>query len=139
MKTTPNQRLRQFRTALNLSPTELATALKVSVSLIQKTETGNMEVSEKLAAQIQQKFKLPAAWLMEGKGEMTYEIPQNETSPWRDEAYQVIKDQLAKKDIIIDRLTQALLGNKSFLQGLNGTGRARTRSLRPQTAAAAAA
>lgn len=95
MKTTPNQRLRQFREALNLSPTEMAAALKVSISLIQKSETGHMEVSERMAGQINQAFKLPKEWLLLGKGEMTYSLPSKD-NPYENYAIQRLEKEVAR-------------------------------------------
>jgi transcriptional regulator with XRE-family HTH domain len=119
MKATPNQRLRQFRQALNLSPGELATALKLSISLIQKTESGHMDVSDKLSGTIQAVYKLPKAWLMEGKGEMTYEDPSSSNDPWKDEAWALAKEQIAKKDETLTSFAQSLNRLTEFISKLD--------------------
>lgn len=94
MKKTVNQRLREFREELRMNPTQFAVSLGVSSSLIQKIETGEKPVSEKVIAALS-KWNLSIDWLLEGKGEMTYEAPnvsEQQNSPWKDEAYSNIKE-----------------------------------------------
>lgn len=130
MKSTVNERIKALRGAMMLNQNEFATELGLSHSLISKVEAGN-EASPKVLDTIIKTYSVPKEWLLQGRGEMAYERPlKAESSPWKDEAYSVIKDQLAKKDVIIDRLTQALLGRSgaNFPTALNGTG-LRKRSL----------
>lgn len=76
-------------------------------------------------------------WLINGEGAMlSLEKMQRadqlkEIPSWKDEAYMLMKDQLKKKDDLIEKLVSKLMGDKNvnFLKLLNGTGPAK-RALR---------
>lgn len=115
-KETINERLRTLRTAAVKTQGEFANDIGISVSLYSKIETGEKEVTSKVIEKIVTSYHVPLNWLRDGLGEMKFTKPEKNESgnPWQDEAYRLIKEQMEKKDLIIDRLTQALLGTKSF-------------------------
>lgn len=98
MNTTPGRRLKDFREALNFSTKELAERLNVSKSLIEKMESDQMAVSEKTAKQLQNIYKLPKEWLLEGIAEMQFETELSKDYPYRDQLITQLKSDLAKRE-----------------------------------------
>lgn len=96
---TVNDRVRILRESARMTPSEFAVALRLSASLIQKVETGEKPVSAKLADQLITDWGVPEGWLMRGDGELSFNSPasnmrNDQASPWRDEAYSLLKAEL---------------------------------------------
>jgi transcriptional regulator with XRE-family HTH domain len=115
MKTTANQRLKQFREKAGLRQEAIAAELDLSLSLLQKVESGQKDVSDKMAVMLNDRFQLPINWLLKGEGELTYSLIKE--NPYRDALYKELKDQVEfLKDTI-----KSITGSKSFLPALNQT------------------
>lgn len=92
MKTTPNQRLKQFREKAGLRLEAIAAELDVSVSILQKVEAGGKELSDKMVDALNKRYQIPVNWLMKGDGELTYSLERE--NPYRDVLYRELKDQV---------------------------------------------
>lgn len=92
MKTTAGQRLKQFRQTAQLETGDIAELLMCSKSLVEKMESGGMPVSEKTAKSLFQKCRVPMEWLIDGKGDLSFEFdPKN---PYRDYVVKRLEDEV---------------------------------------------
>lgn len=128
MKQTANQRLKLFRERAGLRQEAIAAELDLSLSLLQKVESGAKEVSDKMAEALYKRYQLPITWLMEGKGEMTYSLELQ--NPYRDYAIQHLEKEVSFLRDLLKGFTQ----KPNFLPGLNLSGLQKRRQLRPKAA-----
>lgn len=122
-KETPNQRLKQFRERAGLRQEAIAAELDLSVSLLQKLESGGKEISDKMAEALFRRYSLPFEWLMQGKGELTYTLEKE--NPYRDALYKELRDQV---DFLKETI-RAITGKANFLKLLSHTGQHKRRRL----------
>lgn len=125
MKTTPNQRLKQFREKAGLRLEAIAAELDVSVSILQKVEAGGKELSDKMADSLNRRYQVPLSWLMRGEGELTYSLEKE--NPYRDVLYKELKDQV---DFLKETIRSLTGAKGNFRIPLNGTGLQKRKSLR---------
>jgi transcriptional regulator with XRE-family HTH domain len=104
MKTKVHDRIKELRSALALSQTEFAYQTGISHSLLTKIEAGDNPPTNKVLAKIIDKWQVSQDWLISGKGEMAFEKSDTAKEPWKDEAWQLAKEQIAKKDEQLDRV-----------------------------------
>lgn len=116
MKTTPNQRLKQFRLAAELETGDLYEITGISKSLIEKMESGGVAVSEKTAKTLKEKCKLSPEWLLNGHGEMKFELTP--VNPYRDYALKRLEGEV---QFLRDMLKSFALNKQNFRIPLNGT------------------
>lgn len=102
MKTTPGQRLKQFREKAGLRQEAIAAELDVSLSIIQKVEVSQKELSDKMAEALCRRYAIPLEWLIKGQGELTYQLEKE--NPYRDTLYKELREQ-------IDFLKEIIKGN----------------------------
>lgn len=66
-----NERIKIFRTSLGLSQTNFGKALNVSLSAVQKWESGENTPSDAIVSLMEIRFDLNKQWLLTGEGDMT--------------------------------------------------------------------
>lgn len=104
MKTTVNTRVKLLRKSLRLTQNEFALELGISPSLVSKVEAGETPSTGTLDA-IMNTYNVPESWLIDGKGDIKYEKAKSKsTDPWKDEAWHLAKDQIQKKDDLLENL-----------------------------------
>lgn len=92
-----NYRVRELRKETLFSQSDFAKALGISHSLLSKIENDVREISPKLSQKIINTFQLNPEWFYEGKGELNFVTPsigESVINPWKDEAYNSLKEQL---------------------------------------------
>lgn len=126
MKTTPNQRLKQFRIAADLETEDLSEITGISKSLIEKMEAGQMNVSEKTAKTLKDKCRVQPEWLLHGIGELKFELTP--VNPYRDYLLKRNNEEV----VFLRNLIMQITGGKNinFLKALNPTGFDKKKSLR---------
>lgn len=131
MKHTLAVRVKALRDEYKLSQDQFGSLIGVTNMAINRIESGKtenpqMSTLKKIAAT----FGTTVEWLLHGKGTMLpngkVETPSpkggDADPPWKDEAYQVVKSQMEKKDEQLDRLTQFLSTLQlNFLQPVRET------------------
>lgn len=111
---TANQRLRIFRERAGLRQEAIAAELDISLSLVQKIEVGQKDLSDKMIDAICRRYSIPREWLVDGKGELSYKLEKE--NPYRDTLYNELRDQ-------ISFLRSLLKPGKDFLRPIKGTAR----------------
>lgn len=98
MKSTVNERVKQLRITAAMNQTQFAMAIGVSPSLLQKVELGEKDVSAKTLEAIIENLKVPAEWLLEGKGKIAFEKPGSavEVNPWQDITYKEMRERIER-------------------------------------------
>ena len=69
-----NERIREIRSALELSQTKFSSIISISSGYIAGIETGRIRVNDRLIKLICHSFNVNEAWLRYGNGEMFLEI-----------------------------------------------------------------
>lgn len=112
-------RLKALRASKGLKQDELADILNLSRPSISNIETRNAATKEVLG-KIAAYFSVTEDWLLNGIGEnpegVVIKIKDNQISPWRDEAYEVLKRENQRLWLLVEKLSGAPVG--SFLQPL---------------------
>jgi transcriptional regulator with XRE-family HTH domain len=128
------QRIKMLREKENISQGELGGRIGLTTSGVSSIEKGiskNPEQIEKIA----KVFKVSKDWLRTGEGEapkgLIFPIRQElAENPWKDEAYQRLKEENKKLWILIEKLTGASKLSESFLNALIKAGaNAKVRSM----------
>lgn len=112
MKTKYDEGVKALRNRLKLSQTELATELDLSVSLISKIESGDIEPSSKLLRKMKDKYGVDSDALSKGEVIMKEISMSRSDNPYRDYA---IKQVEQERDYFKEKYTQvidALLNGK---------------------------
>jgi transcriptional regulator with XRE-family HTH domain len=126
MSRTVNQRIKFLRHETKLTQKEFSGFVGITETALSRIETGDSKPTPQTLKDIQKKFNLPVEWLYDGKGEFSFRysgspnISPDEDHPWRDEAYQSLKTQLDKKDMMIEKLQHQMDGIISLLAGKLG-------------------
>lgn len=96
---TPNTRISYLTDEMELTPEQVASISKSSVSLVQKILANNLEASPKFIKKFTDAFQvIPATWIENGGPEVKYSKPELK-DPWKTEAYkqqEITIDQLRK-------------------------------------------
>lgn len=125
---TPNERFKRIRPALrNMAQNKFAKVSKISISTIQKIETGLMEVSDNTLDLLKDNVNVNPEFIKTGKGEMFIDgtlpdvsfVNEVEDSPWKNEAFQNLKNEVTFYRNLVMQLTGGKAGN--FLRTLNET------------------
>lgn len=99
MKTTVNQRIKEFRAETGLNQTQFAVKAGLSLPTISSIESNNAEVSGKTIKAICKAFNANETWINTGKGDMFSDKPlqviHSEPNPWRDALVQELKEEIA--------------------------------------------
>lgn len=121
MKSTVNQRVTMLRTHLGIGQNEFAGKAGLSGPSIWRIEGNEVVPQRKTLKAIADAHGASFEWLMNGTGEMMAEATEEiALNPWKDEAYAMLRDQMAKKDAIIDKLLGLLSASgTNFLQALS--------------------
>lgn len=120
MKTSINQRIKEFRTEIGLNQTQFAVQAGLSLPTISSIESNSAEASSKTIKAIVKSFNANESWLLTGKGDMFMEggLKQSYTTevlnsnPWKDEAYNNLKSQLDAMQRRYDALFDAVVSGK---------------------------
>ncbi|MDO9187147.1 MAG: helix-turn-helix transcriptional regulator [Bacteroidia bacterium] len=129
MKTSVNQRIKEFRSEISLNQTQFAVKAGLSLPTISGIESNNNTiVSERTIMAICKTFNGNPEWFKLGKGDKFLEGGLLEQkldaigNPWKDEAYETVKreNDFLKKQTewlqgLINNLTQKT-GNPNFLK-----------------------
>lgn len=111
-------RLLELRTHYGIGQAELAALIKIDRLTVSNIERGVTKKFQKYDTinKIVSIFGTSKEWLEEGKGEMLpegdkqlkpYSEVTEESGSWKDEAWEMAKSQINKKDETIDRLSVA--------------------------------
>lgn len=73
-----NERIKQIRTALNISSRDFASKLEMSNSAISLIESGKRNITSRLITSICREFKVNEDWLRTGEGEMFQQTTREE-------------------------------------------------------------
>lgn len=111
METTVNERIRVLRNHLNLSQMDFATKIGLSIMSVSRLETGQAEPRKNTLNRIIEEFGVSKVWLIEGKGEMSFEtMPEKGSSgSWSEKAFDAVKAQNDHLEKEVQFLRQLLL------------------------------
>lgn len=120
MKKLAPERVRELRKALKLSLEKFANETDLSFSLLSKAETGVVPVTDEMLEKISNRWKVPFNWLAKGEGDLSFEksIKLPDSDPWKDEAFQHLKDEVK---FYRNLLTQMAGSKQSFLHRVKQT------------------
>lgn len=94
MKNTVNERVVMLKTDLKMNAAEFCHASGIASSTLANIQNGK-PISAKTLKTISEKLSVSYEWLETGNGKAFIERKSNsDASPWKDEAYQVLKDQV---------------------------------------------
>ena len=94
MKQTVNERVIMLKTDLKMTSAEFCHAAGIASSTFANIQNGK-PISVKTLRTISEKLSVSHEWLETGNGKAFVERKSNaDQSPWKDEAYQVLKDQV---------------------------------------------
>lgn len=125
-----NKRVLMLKTHLGLTDIEFCGRASISTGTLQKLK-GAEQVTPRVLNSIITAFNVNKDWLMTGKGLMINEPIPLESGSWKDEAWIMAKDQMAKKDktidsfaVSLDRLTEFIskIDPSVFLYPVGNTG-----------------
>lgn len=130
MKQKVHDRIKELRSALGLSQTEFAYQTGISHSLLTKVESGDNPPTNKVIGKIVSKWGVTEAWLLSGKGELTYNKDgDSKDESWKGEAWTLAKEELKEKGDLLrslavsfDRVTKMLQDSGGFLRPVAKTG-----------------
>lgn len=72
MSNQQGKRIKELRTALNLSQDKFASECELSTSTVSKVELGTIPISADVLEQISERWSVSLEWLHSGKGKMEY-------------------------------------------------------------------
>ena len=81
---TPNDKIKMLRKELKLSQPAFGQAIGVSRDVIANIEYGRVELKESMVNLICHTFSVNPLWLMQGKGDMFYDVSDNLVSDLKD-------------------------------------------------------
>lgn len=113
-KDTVNSRILLLKTHLGLGFNEFYQKADISSSTLLGIQNGT-EIKKSTAKKIANGLNANLNWILRGEGEMFNAATQTQTeaqNPWRDALVSELKDQVTKKDAMIDKLLALLGGGK---------------------------
>lgn len=123
---TINERVKELRTALDLSGEKFGARTGVSRSAVSKIEKGIVNVTEQMILAICREFNVSEEWLRNGTGEMFYTMSQDEELAYIvGQALPNADQQLKDAFIALGKLSQELTPNdwaaiRKFIRALAG-------------------
>lgn len=75
-----NERLKQLRSALNITLEEFGKKVGITRSAVGRLEKGERNLTEQMIISICREFKVNESWFRTGKGSMFLELPEEDAS-----------------------------------------------------------
>lgn len=95
MENSVNERIKMLRNKLNVSQQDFATAIKTTTTTMSRIEAGQTNPRKSTLEAIIKKYGVSREWLIDGIGELTLNVREQETNdnPWKDALVSQLKDE----------------------------------------------
>lgn len=95
MENSVNERIKMLRNKLNVSQQDFATAIKTTTTTMSRIEAGQTNPRKSTLEAIIKKYGVSSEWLIDGIGELTLNVREQETNdnPWKDALVSQLKDE----------------------------------------------
>lgn len=101
-------RIKELRTALNLTREKFAQECKMSSSLLIKVELGTTPITKDVIEKIETRWQTPPGWIETGKGKMSFVKTDKAENAWQDITYKELKENNSYLQRKLDEVTGML-------------------------------